>query len=136
MSYSVSGTTITLTRGDTLRIKVDITEKDGSTPYVPSSGDKIRFAMKSKYSDQVPLLIKDIPIDTMELVLDPEDTKKLEFGKYVYDGEYEVSPSTKKDTILETKNKTLTTDLIVKKIQYVETSNVANGKTIYIGEDE
>ena len=85
MSYSISGTTITLTRGDTLRIKVDITEKDGSTPYVPSSGDKIRFAMKSKYSDQVPLLIKDIPIDTMELVLDPEDTKKLEFGKYVYD---------------------------------------------------
>lgn len=54
----------------------------------------------------------------------------------IYDGEYEVSPSTKKDTILETKNKTLTTDLIVKKIQYVETSNVANGKTIYIGEDE
>lgn len=29
--------------------------------------------------------MKDIPIETMKLVLEPEDTKTLAFGKYVYD---------------------------------------------------
>ena len=48
MSYSVSGTTITLTRGDTFKAVVSITQQDGS-PYVPTSGDKVRFAMKAKY---------------------------------------------------------------------------------------
>jgi len=84
MSYSISGTTITLTRGDTFIALISITKEDG-TPYVPAEGDKIRFAMKSKYEDMVPLLIRDIPIDTMKLILNPEDTKNLEFGKYVYD---------------------------------------------------
>ena len=85
MSYSISGTTITLTRGDTLRLKVDIVERDGITPYRPVEGDKIRFAMKSNYNDPKPILVKDIFTDTLELVLEPEDTKALEFGKYVYD---------------------------------------------------
>ena len=84
MSYSVSGTTITLTRGDTFKAVVSITQQDGS-PYVPTSGDKVRFAMKAKYEDQDPLLVKDIPIDTMRLTLNPEDTKNFDFGKYVYD---------------------------------------------------
>lgn len=42
MSYSVSGTTITLTRGDTFKAVVSITQQDGS-PYVPTSGDKVSF---------------------------------------------------------------------------------------------
>lgn len=46
MSYNITGTTITLTRGDTF---------------------------------------KDIPIDTMMLTLEPQDTADLNFGKYVYD---------------------------------------------------
>lgn len=97
MSYSVSGTTITLTRGDTLVVNVAITEQDGITPYIPTDGDEIRFAMKSKYSDPAPLLIKKIPIDTMTLVLMPEDTKSLDFGKYVYDIQL-----TKKDGTVDT----------------------------------
>ena len=79
MSYSVSGTTITLTRGDTFVALISITKQDG-TPYVPNDGDKVRFAMKAK-----PLVVKDIPIDTLTLTLHPEDTKGLSFGKYVYD---------------------------------------------------
>ena len=54
----------------------------------------------------------------------------------IYKGEYEIVPSTKLDQLLNTKNKTLTDDLLVKKITYIETSNIANGKTIYIGEDD
>ena len=30
-------------------------------------------------------MVKDIPIDTMKLILDSADTKMLPFGKYVYD---------------------------------------------------
>lgn len=90
MSYSISGTTITMTRGDTFKtlitINVNDPESDGHIePYVPSEGDSVRFAMKEKYSDPEPLLVKEIPIDTMRLVLYPEDTAGLEFGNYVYD---------------------------------------------------
>lgn len=84
MSYSITGTTITLTRGDTFEALVSATKNDG-TPYVPVEGDSIRFAMKENYTDARPLLVKDIPISTMMLVLEPEDTAGLNFGKYVYD---------------------------------------------------
>lgn len=84
MSYKIEGTTITLTRGDTMVALVTITQQNGY-PYVPVEGDSVRFAMKTNYSDIKPLLVKDIPITTMELVLNPEDTADLKFGKYVYD---------------------------------------------------
>lgn len=91
MSVSVDGTTITLTRGDTLRVAVSITV-DGEA-YVPQSGDSVRFALRenvqrgSTYREWVgdELLVKTIPIDTMMLELEPEDTKDLPFGTYVYD---------------------------------------------------
>lgn len=88
MSYSVSGSTITLTRGDTFMALVTITSKDADAtiqPYIPKEGDSVRFAMKQNYDDAEPVLIKDIPIDTMKLIIEPEDTKQLDFGKYVYD---------------------------------------------------
>lgn len=85
MGYSVSGNTITLTRGDTFIALVSIMDSDGY-PYTPAEGDKVRFAMKSAYSDPVPVLFKDIPIDTMLLEISPDDTSDLPMGKkYVYD---------------------------------------------------
>ncbi len=84
MSYHICGNTITLTRGDTLTAQVEILDAAGE-PYVPAEGDAIRFAMKSKYEDVRPLLLIDIPTDTLTLVIHPEDTKDLAFGKYVYD---------------------------------------------------
>lgn len=64
MSYNITGTTITLTRGDTFEALVSATKRDG-TQYIPVAGDTIRFAMKENYDDPRPLLVKDIPIDTM-----------------------------------------------------------------------
>lgn len=84
MSYNITGTTITLTRGDTFEALVSATKRDG-TQYIPVAGDTIRFAMKENYDDPRPLLVKDIPIDTMMLTLEPQDTADLNFGKYVYD---------------------------------------------------
>lgn len=84
MSYSVKGTTIYLTRGDTFMADISISQSDGE-PYKPVEGDSIRFAMKKAYEDEEPLLVKDIPTDTMKLILEPGDTKPFEFGTYVYD---------------------------------------------------
>lgn len=88
MSFSVNDRTnrISLTRGDTFKAKVSITDSEGAA-YTPNEGDKIRFAMKKDYDDEEPLLLINIPIDSMILVITPEDTKTLEFGKYVYDVE-------------------------------------------------
>lgn len=75
---------ITLTRGDTFIAKVNIWSKE-EDPVTLNEGDQIRFALKTDYDDETVLIYKDIPIETMLLRLDPEDTKDLEFGTYVYD---------------------------------------------------
>lgn len=46
MSYSVSGTMITLTRGDTFSALITITDLNDNQ-YIPMNGDRIRFAMKN-----------------------------------------------------------------------------------------
>ena len=92
MSLQICGTTIMLTRGDTLDAQVEIKTAEGE-PYVPEAGDKIRFALKRNkiksnkmgFVDNEPLILKDIPTDTLMLVIRPEDTKDLAFGEYAYD---------------------------------------------------
>ena len=81
----ITGTTITMTRGDTLLTEVGIFNKDG-TPYEPQEGDKVRFAVKKDYNDAEVVIFKDIPIDTLILELDPEDTEGLpQPSSWVYD---------------------------------------------------
>ena len=84
MSFKVRKNTIFLTRGDTFKAHLTINYPDGSV-YTPKEGDSIRFALKENIEDEECLILRDIPIDTMLLVLYPEDTKELEFGTYVYD---------------------------------------------------
>ena len=83
---NISGSSITITRGDTLDALLEISQLDGST-YRPKSGDVIRFALKQRYSDREPLLTKVIPIATLNLRLEAEETKLLKAGgaPYVYD---------------------------------------------------
>lgn len=81
--YKVNGTTITMTRGDTVRINVKIM-MDGEE-YIPEEGDVVRFAAKKNYTDENPCIIKTVPNDTLILTLEPSDTKSLEFGYYKYD---------------------------------------------------
>lgn len=85
MGYNVNNTTkeIELTRGDTLRVKIDVLI-NGET-YTPRPEDSLRFAMKTTYNTSKLLVHKNIPIDTCILHLEPQDTKKLRFGDYVYD---------------------------------------------------
>ena len=82
----INGTRIRMTRGDTLKVILSLKDKETGEPYIPVEGDRIRFAMKRDYKDPEPILVKNIPIDTLELILDPEDTKNLEMpGRFVYD---------------------------------------------------
>ena len=83
MAVKIQGNKIHLTRGDTLRVTVNIIQ-DGEA-YVPVEGDSVRFALKRDLDDPNPLILRDIPIDTLQLILVPEDTKPLDFGKYWYD---------------------------------------------------
>lgn len=109
MSYSVNGTSITLTRGDSFAADIGIIQPDGE-PYVPSEGDQIRFAMNRNVKDEEVLILREIPIDTMRLVLTPEDTKDLEFGSYVYD--IQLTKSTGKvDTFITKSTLTLTEEV-------------------------
>ena len=89
--YRLENNTIYLTRGDTLQIQLAIMQDDAV--YTPVEGDSIRFALKrsrlnqdkTRYLDKEPLVLKNIPIDTLILQLDSKDTAPLNFGKYDYD---------------------------------------------------
>ena len=83
---NINGNHITITKGDTLDALLEITHLDGS-PYRPKAGDVIRFALKQRYTDQEPLLTKEIPNATLNLRLEADETKLLKAGgpPYVYD---------------------------------------------------
>ena len=93
--YSISGTSITLTRGDSFNATIEVMQKSGSTyvPYEFQPNDKLMFYLKHKamnaaktnYIDRQPLITKNINTDSKLLSLLPEDTKGLAFGDYVYD---------------------------------------------------
>lgn len=119
MSFSISDDNeITLTRGDTFKSIVTLRDKETKEEYTPVEGDSIRFAVKSNkmnakktsYKDEEPLILKDIPIDTLLLKLDPEDTKSLDFGDYVYDIEITFADGTV-DTFITTKLFSLTPEV-------------------------
>ena len=76
---------VIMTRADTLLTKIDITDAEGNE-YVPEVTDQLRFALKKDYNDKKVLIYKEIPLDTMILRVDSEDTKKLtQPGTYVFD---------------------------------------------------
>lgn len=116
MSVSVNGTKITMTRGDTAVIQVSMT-RDGET-YTPETGDAVRFAVKhpkmtsgnKQYKDTEPVLELDIPIDTMQLTIEPEATAELDFGEYVYDIQITFADGTV-DTFITTASFVLTPEV-------------------------
>lgn len=78
-------TDIRLTKGDTFAVQVDAIREDTGEIYVPVEGDTVRFAMKRCPSDDECLVYKSIPIDTMILRLEADDTKDLDISPYYYD---------------------------------------------------
>ena len=82
----IKGSTILLTRGDTLEAALEILYGDGS-PYTVQEGDVIRFALKRRYSDREPVILKEIPADSLLLRLESSETKALraDWAPYAYD---------------------------------------------------
>ena len=85
MALEIIGTTIKLTRGDSMYVEVGMKIKATGADYTPQEGDVIRFALKRRYEDETPLILKTIPNNTLVLHLEPSDTEDFKYGKYVYD---------------------------------------------------
>lgn len=77
---------ISMTRGDTGIFNINLKDADGNE-YTPVEGDSLIFAMAKKYGEEV-LLQKNIPMDTLILKLNPEDTNSLNAGSYVYEVQF------------------------------------------------
>ena len=78
----INGSTISLTRGDTLDASLEILYRDGS-PYTVQEGDVIRFALKRRYSDREPVIRKEIPAGTyFEIRWDREGTLRWFRNEY------------------------------------------------------
>lgn len=56
-------------------------------------------------------------------------------GSPPYTGEYDVTSQVQSDTVLYTRNKLMTENVLVRKIPQHEVSNVSGGKTLIIGGD-
>lgn len=76
--------TIHMTRGNSAYFEIGAFLPD-KTQYTPSSTDKVVFTAKAGYEDKHAIIRKEIPVDTMLLELETEDTAYLDFGVYVYD---------------------------------------------------
>lgn len=74
-----------LTRGDTGMYSVSLFDESGAE-YVPDETETLTFYLMKKDCDDVSeaLLVKDIPTDTMQLELEPQDTENLATGTYAY----------------------------------------------------
>ena len=74
---------ISLTRGDTARLTVDITD-DEDRVYEVKEDDVVTLTVKKNYEDKEALIEKKVT-GSNSFHIKPEDTKGLEFGKYKYD---------------------------------------------------
>ena len=76
---------IVVTKGDTVKMPIIVTNNDGSIYHVQKN-DVINFGLKKEYTDTECLIEKTIDNNELMLVLSHEDTKKLEVGiGYKYD---------------------------------------------------
>lgn len=75
---------IYLTRGDTARIQIDITNDLNDNQYILEEGDILEFSVKLRVTDEEPIIYKKLE-GISEIYLLPEDTKNLSFIEYYYD---------------------------------------------------
>lgn len=74
-----------ITRGDTGMFSVTLYDAEGAE-YIPTEGETLTFYLMKKDCDDLTeaILVKDIPVDTMQLELEPSDTRDLQTGSYAY----------------------------------------------------
>ena len=83
MLYIESNGTIRLTRGDTARLTVNITNQSTNDSYNIEDGDTLSLSVKKTVKDDRSIMQKVITgSDTFHI--EPSDTSSLAFGKYKY----------------------------------------------------
>ena len=77
---------ISLTRGDTAYLNLNLIKEDGE-PYTYQDGDTVTLSCKQDYDSEDYLFQKVVPAsnDGTTIAILPIDTKGLDYGKYVYD---------------------------------------------------
>lgn len=80
--FKVVSNNITITRGDTGTLKVNIEAPDG-TDYEMQEGDTAVLTVKQSTADKTPLF--QLPIVDGIAKIKPSDTEALDYGSYVYD---------------------------------------------------
>lgn len=103
---------IKMTRGDTFVRNIILT-KNGET-YTPEQGDIIRFAMSKVYkgkSGYELILEKVIDNNSLEWIIESEDTADLPYGKYVYDLQITYGATGYVETFANKKTLTLTEEV-------------------------
>lgn len=87
---NVIGNDIFLTRGDTARFTVTLINVCDDKVYTPSSDDLFRFTVKKDAHDKQ-IIFQKVSQGNPAFHIVPEDTKELDFRKYVYDIELTTS---------------------------------------------
>ena len=75
---------ISLTRGDTAYLEINIIDDIAGAEYTMAEGDEIALTVKKTVED-AEALIQKVSKGTNTFHLLPEDTKSLAFGTYKYD---------------------------------------------------
>lgn len=74
---------ITLTRGDSAELQLSI--KDADNNDYDFSNDTVKFGVKRSALDTTPaMLVKEFD-ENGKIYFDPDDTKSMQFGDYLYD---------------------------------------------------
>ncbi len=73
---------IELTRGDTLHLEIEITNQDGEK-YELNIGDKLEFTLKRNTTTEEIIFKKQL--SSNQFTISHEETKKMNYGTYVYD---------------------------------------------------
>lgn len=84
MLYIETDGTIRLTRGDTARLNVQITNQIGEDEYTIDANDTLTFSVKKSVSESEYVLQKTI-VGSGAFHIEPRDTSELAYGKYKYD---------------------------------------------------
>lgn len=78
--FQIDDSGIYLTRGDTARLAIKVKYFQGED-YTLQDGDKLVFTVKKELTDTKPIF----QYEGAMLTIQPEDTKKLEYGAYWFD---------------------------------------------------
>ena len=83
--FKVSTTgVIQLTRGDTARLEVSITNLQDGKPYDIRADDTVTLTVRRTISSP-DITFQKVCVGTGSFYISPDDTKNLDYGKYIYD---------------------------------------------------